>query len=215
VLVFIDDSGDAGFKIGQGSSKSLVIACCVFEAHQSAESTAEAIRSYRHTLGWHPLQEFKFSKTRSDIRRGFMEAVRAQDFFVRAVIMQKGKIYSAHLQQDHRSFYNYAIQTVLSNSNGTIRDASIKIDGSGDRTYKKAAIAYLRREVNKRSGGGVVRKAGFVDSKGDQLIQLADMVAGAIRHSVDSDRADAGDYRGLLTPRLVRDRRSDVWDWGR
>lgn len=191
------------------------MACCVFETYQSAESAAAVIRAYREQLGWHPLQEFKFSKTRADIRRGFLEAVRREDFFVRAVIMQKGKIYSAHLQQDHKSFYNYAIQTVLSNSNGTIREASIKIDGSGDRTYKRAAIAYLRREVNRRSGGGVVRKAGFVDSKTDQLIQLADMVAGAIRCSVDSDRPDAGDYRGLLTPRLVRDHRSDVWNWGR
>lgn len=214
MLVFIDDSGDAGFKIAQGSTRSLVIACCVFEDNAAAERTANVIREFRASLGWHPRAEFKFSKSRADIRRAFLEAVRGEDFFVRAVIMQKDRIYSQHLQQDHRSFYNYAIQTVLSYSNGTIRNASVKIDGSGDRTYKKAAIAYLRSEVTKR-GGGVVAKVRFVDSKTDQLIQLADMVAGAIRHSVDSDKPDAGDYRGLLTPRLKKDSRSDVWDWGR
>lgn len=212
MYVFIDDSGDAGFRLGEGSSDSLVIACCVFPDADSAELAAGEIRKIRSELGWHTSHEFKFSKTRADIRMQFLVRLAKQNFFIRAIVLPKKDIYSDFLKTEHKSFYNFAIQSVLSNSGGTIQNASIRIDGSGGREYRKAAIAYFRRESQAKDAG-IIRRVSFVDSHRDQLIQLADMVAGSIRCSHDSNRVDSGQYLGALNAR-IRDPRSDIWVFG-
>jgi hypothetical protein len=43
-LVFIDDSGDPGFKIGEGSSSHLIMGCVIFDNPLIAEKTALAIK---------------------------------------------------------------------------------------------------------------------------------------------------------------------------
>ena len=212
MYVFIDDSGDAGFRLGEGSSDSLVIACCVFPDADSAELAADEIREIRSELGWHSAHEFKFSKTRTDIRMMFLSRIASHNFFIRAIVLPKKAIYSDFLKTEHKSFYNFAIQSVLSNSGGTIQNASIRIDGSGGREYRKAAISYFRREA-KSKDAQIIRKVSFVDSHRDQLIQLADMVAGSIRCAHDASRSDAGQYLGVLRKR-VRDPRSDIWVFG-
>ena len=43
MLVFVDDSGDPGFKIGKGSSPVFVISCVIFDDDLEAEKTADEI----------------------------------------------------------------------------------------------------------------------------------------------------------------------------
>lgn len=211
MLVFIDDSGDPGFKTDAGSSTHLVIACCVFEDEQAAEATADAIRAFRTSIGWPESREFKFAKTARDIRVGLLREVAKHDFFVRTVVFEKARIRSELLTTDHAKFYNFAIATVLSHSNGTIRNARVKVDGSGGRIYKQAVANYLRRGAN-IAAPGTIERVGFADSRSNQLIQLADMVAGAVRRSRDTDHADRTAFIMALRPRLA-DPRSDVWDF--
>ncbi len=63
-LVFIDDSGDPGFKLDRGSSKHFVIACIIFNDPLDAEEAALLIKKYRRGLGWRQDREFKFNKTK-------------------------------------------------------------------------------------------------------------------------------------------------------
>ncbi|MGK2896810.1 MAG: DUF3800 domain-containing protein [Candidatus Saccharimonadales bacterium] len=46
----------------------------------------------------------------------------------------------------------------------------------------------------------------FVNSQNDNLIQLADMVAGAILRSTQKDKTDHNDYLPLLKKRV-----EDIW----
>ena len=211
VYVFIDDSGDSGFKLDTGSTRHFVIACCVFESSESAERTANRIRSFRDSLGWSPMEEFKFSKTRPEIRFSFLNQICSNDFFVRAIVVDKRLVRSDHLISQHKAFYNYIINLVLTNSAGTIRDAKVKIDGSGSREYKKAMENYLKSQT-KSAESRVVEGVSFVNSKGDQLIQLADMVAGATRRSFDDSKSDSGDYAKVLR-RVWRQVKSDIWEF--
>jgi hypothetical protein len=212
VLVFVDDSGDAGFKLGQGSSEHLVIACCVFRNADDAELAADSIRALRSGLKWHPDQEFKFSKTREDIRLQFLTAVRPFDFFVRSIVIDKKIITSQTFKTDRISFYNYAIQEVLTHSFGTIADAKVRVDGKGSREYVKAAGKYFKEQAN--SNNNVISSVKFVDSKGDQLIQLADMFAGAIRRAHDTGHNKQQLYFEALQPFTKRSS-SDIWLFGK
>lgn len=50
MLVFIDDSGDPGFKINRGSSRYFVIALVIFKDELEAEKTAVAIKELRRSF---------------------------------------------------------------------------------------------------------------------------------------------------------------------
>lgn len=67
----------------------------------------------------------------------------------------------------------------MRHNEAAIRNASVKIDGSGDRKFKNALYAYLRKQLS----AGTIRKLKFANSRNDNLIQLADMMAGAIARS--------------------------------
>ena len=212
MFVFIDDSGDAGFKLGQGSSEHLVIACCIFESNDDAEQAAETIRGFRNKLKWNRDQEFKFSKTREDIRLDFFKEITESKFFVRAIVIDKKIITSPTFKADRVSFYNYAIQEVLTHSFGAISEAKVRIDGKGSREYVKAAARYFKEQAN--TNDNVIANVKFVDSKGDQLIQLADMFAGAIKRTHDTGHSKQAIYRNALAP-FIRRASSDIWVFGK
>ena len=61
-LVFIDDSGDPGFKAG-ASSNNFIMASAVFIDEKIATKVNCAISDFRRSLGWQDETEFKFRKT--------------------------------------------------------------------------------------------------------------------------------------------------------
>jgi hypothetical protein len=87
---------------------------------------------------------------------------------------------------------------VLQHSEGTIENASIKIDGSGDRIFRKSFISYLRKELN-QGDRHVVKNCKLVDSKSNVLIQMADMVAGAVRRSYDESKREHSLYKDIIS----------------
>lgn len=204
MLVFIDDSGDAGFKLEKGSSRFFVIACVVFDDNLDAEETSLKIKRLRRSLKWRDDHEFKFNKTTKQIRQAFLTEVKNCHFRIRAILVDKSLIRSPELRSNKTKFYNYMIKEVLAKSDGKIVDGRIRLDGHEDRAYKKAAVTYFRQHANPH--GGVIKDLKFVDSKSDSLIQLADMVAGSIMRTVQSDKTDSVDYLRIIEPRI-----EDLW----
>ena len=60
MLVFIDESGDPGFRLTQGSSPVFVAAMVIFENHEAAQETEAVIRDAMRAMSVRP--EFKFNK---------------------------------------------------------------------------------------------------------------------------------------------------------
>ncbi len=197
MLVFIDDSGDAGFKLGKGSSEFFVISAIVFDDNLEVEKAAVAIKQFRRELGFSDRVEFKFNGSRNEIRKKFLETVNKFDFRIRSLVIDKKIIRSVELRNNKYSFYGYAIKTLLKYSNNSILEASIKIDGSGDRAFRKTFLTYLRKELNS-SHIKIVKNCKLVDSKGNMLVQMADMVAGSIRRSYDESKKDHQEYKNII-----------------
>lgn len=150
MLVFIDDSGDPGFKLDKGSSAFFVIALVIFDDEMQAEKVAIAIKE---------------------------------------------------LRSSKNSFYGYAIKSVLKHSGGTIQNAKIKIDGSGDRIFRKSFLSYLRRQLNSEEKQ-IMKSCKLVDSRGNVLVQLADMIAGSIHRSHNTTKNDAKSYKSIIKQRI-------------
>lgn len=207
MYVFIDDSGDPAFKLAQGSTSHFVIACVVFTGSNSAEVASSSIKDFKTNSGISINQELKFNKTRFDLQKEFFKHIQNLDFFVRAVVIDKRDIHSQYFINNTKSMYNYAIKEVLSKSAHLLIDAKVKIDGSAGREARQALAAYIKNQVNNAEVKSVL-KVKHVDSKSDNLIQLADMVAGAIRRSHEGDKTDK--YKLMLYP-IISKENSDIW----
>lgn len=212
MLVFIDDSGDAGFKLDRGSSQHFVIACIIFDDNLDAEETALKIKRLRRELNWRDDHEFKFNKMNKALRLQFLGHIKNCSFRVRAIVADKSIIRSPELRRNKNKFYNYMIKEVLSKSDGVMRDARIRLDGHEDRAYKKAAATYFRQQVNARSN--VIRDMKFVNSKNDNLIQLADMIAGSILRSTQKTKTDNQDYMKIIKKRIgISNKKTRFLSW--
>jgi hypothetical protein len=202
MLVFIDESGDPGFKVAKGSSAVFVAAMVIFQTGADAAETQVRIAASaarRLHKG-----EFKFSKSRGDVRDAFFEAVCGCPFSVRAIVVQKEKIYSPHLKTVKETFYEFFVKQMLRHDSGSLDGAKVVIDGSGDRAFKRQLSTAIQKKVR----AGAVKQCRFSDSKADPLIQLADMCAGAIARSYRTDRADSLRWRKMLSPKI-----EDIWDF--
>ena len=207
MLVLIDESGDAGFKLDKGSSPFFVLTSVIFDDNLQAEKTAVELKLLRQELGFDEGYEFHFNNCSERLRKAFLEKAAAQQFRVRALVFDKAKIRSEELRTKESSFYNYAVKLLLKDAKGRIKDASVKLDGKGDRVYKRATGTYLRQQLNNSRSDRVISKFKFVDSKTDILIQLADMVSGSLFFSY-RDKPTSNRYKNIIKTRM-----ENVWEF--
>jgi hypothetical protein len=207
MLVFIDDSGDPGFKLDKGSTRFFVISLVIFDDELEAEKTAVAIKELKRTLCFPDTVEFKFFKSRPEVRVAFLKKVARYDFRVRSLVIDKTLVRSIELKSNKNSFYAYAIKMVLAYNGGKIECAKIKIDGSGDRVFRKSFLSYLRKNLNTQEKT-VMSSCTLVDSRANVLIQLADMVAGSVRRSYDVGKRDAEVYKKIISKQI-----EDEWQF--
>jgi len=203
LLIFIDESGDPGFKLGRGSTSHFVVAMVIFDKNEDAEFAAKVIKEASSDLKIKP--EFKFNKSRDLIKDEFFNRVKKCKFRVRALVVDKEKIYSKNLREDDEKFYNYFVRLLIDFKELKFNDVSIKIDGSGDREFKKELNRYLRSQIK----SDLKLKIELVDSNNNYLIQLADMVAGAIAKSYPNQiRAANNRWRQSLGKKV-----ENTWDF--
>jgi hypothetical protein len=202
-LAFIDDAGDPGFKFDSGSSRYFVIACVIFANRESAEAVMTEMCELRRLFGWNKNHEFKFNKLRRADIKTSLAAIAEHTFTTHAAIVDKTLVQNHELKTKPASFYNFVIREVLARAD-TLENAKVRLDGNSSKAYKKQIVAYFKKAVNTQS-----RKiAGFdvVDSKKDDLVQLADLVVGSIYRSLQTDKTDRLDYLNIIRKRI-----DDIW----
>ncbi|MBI2103572.1 DUF3800 domain-containing protein [Candidatus Woesebacteria bacterium] len=207
MLVFIDDSGDPSFAIEKGASKVFVICCVIFKDELEAEKTAVAIKELRRRLKFSDKVEFKFNGSSYETRLEFLKAIKPFSFKIRALVVRKEKIRSEQLRANKQSFFGYFIKMVLKYNAGTILDAKVRIDGSGDRLFRRRFLTYLRKQLNTRQRK-IMKNARLVDSKTNVLIQMADMLAGTIRRYKEGEKKDASEYWKQIEGKI-----HDCWEF--
>ncbi len=102
MLVFIDESGCSGFKLRRGSDAIFAVAMVTMANGAAALATQAAIERARKASGHKT--EFRFSKCSHEVRDAFFTAVRNAPFSVRAIVVEKERIYSAHLRSNSEQF---------------------------------------------------------------------------------------------------------------
>lgn len=197
MLVFLDETGDPGLKLDCGSSKYFVVTLIVFEENEEAEALDKRVSLLKHELGFNKFHEIKFNKCNREIRERFLRSIIPYNFFYFAIAINKEKLYGEGFGYKE-SFYKYASGLVFQNAKTYLSDATIIIDGSGSKDFRNQLSSYLRKKI----GGGYIKKIKLQDSKRNNLLQLADMISGAVNRSF-SEKTDSKVYRDVIKCREI------------
>jgi len=96
------------------------------------------------------------------------------------------------------TIYLYAIKELLTKLK--LNKPTIVIDGVTNKKYIQFARTYLRKAL--RQHGVEKCKIGFVDSRKDVVVQLADIIVGSIARSYNKNKPDHSDYLQLLETKI-------------
>lgn len=203
MLIYIEDSGDPGLKVKRGSSKVFVLVMVIFEDDLDAEEMALKIKRLRQELKKNENFEFKFNKCSKRFRIRFLSVVSPFKFRARALVIFKDRVDAKRIKSK-QSFYNLAIGLLLKYNKNTLKNAKLRLDGKGEREFRKRLLTCLRKEL-KGAERKVIKNLRFRNSKNDVLVQLADMIAGSVNRSFSSKK-DAKAYFDIIKKKI-----EEIW----
>lgn len=200
MFVYLDESGDTGFKFNQGSTRFFVITLLLVDDPIPIQVAIDELRA---SLGFSPRDEFKFSHSAKDVRERFLRELRRHPIAVRALVVDKTLLTRPHMRK-RETFYNYLIKLILQHDGGAIANATLVLDESvKSKQAQRHLGSSLRHALNNDPAAPKVRAIVHHASHTDNLIQATDMVSGAI-YSAHAK----GDDSYL---RLVRMKVQDLW----
>ena len=203
MLVFVDESGDTGLKFSEGSSDLFTVALVIFEENDEAEATGERITLLRRELRKPADFEFHFKENSDGTGRAFLEALARYNFFYFGFVVNKAALYADSLLTT-KAFYAYACGLIFESAKPYLDDAVVKIDASGGRKFQRELASYLKTKINTPGTAGQrISSITAKDSRGSNMLQLADMVCGAIARSYREDKAEAGRFRKIIKHREI------------
>ncbi|MFK5923758.1 MAG: DUF3800 domain-containing protein [Verrucomicrobiota bacterium] len=205
--MFVDESGDTGLKLGQGSSERFVVTLVVFEDVEDAHAAEARIKQLRHELGVKKEFEFHYSRMKPSYHEPFFQALGQEHFFYCSIAINKRKLIGPGFKVKE-SFYKYACRLVFENVKPLLDNAKIVIDGSGSREFKRELSSYLKKHMNSTDHNFKrIKKVQMEDSRKNDLIQLADMICGAVARKL------AGKSNGIKHHRYIRHLELRVQEW--
>ncbi len=187
-------------KLAAGSSDFFVVGLIAFQSAESADGVARTIENLKRKIKAPSHFEFHFSKTKHDWRISFMKEVNGLDFSYYAVVINKAALTGPGFW-DKESFYKYACRLVLSNAQAVLHEATVVLDSCGDKHFRRSLSSYLKRQINDPEAPFIkIRTLRTEKSHSNNLLQLADMICGAIHRSMTTKK-DADVYRKWIRPR--------------
>jgi|SRR5579871_3919970 len=197
MLVLIDESGDCGFKFKQGSSSFFTCVAVVFSDVLSIDACDRGIDDIRRRLKEPSNFEFHFSHCPNSIRSTFLAGVAPERFNYYGFVIDKRKLRADNFN-DPQKFYEFAVGIVCENAKKLFNNSKVTIDKNGDRRFRARLEKSLKSQMVDADGKCLLKKVGMEESHSNNLIQLADMICGAVARSYTA--SDDG-YRKLVKER--------------
>lgn len=196
-----DESGDASFAFKKGASRYFVIAMIATEYPDKLRSRIQEIKK---ELSFPETYEFKFHKlTGKKKSNDIFYLISREEFFAWALIVDKSSLNDSFMLIPAREFYIYFITELIRQIPPEFQhNATLILDEFGG----KANVATeARRLLRARNIDRHFKKIVSKDSVKEPLIQLADLVAGAISHR-DS-------IHGTLLAEMIEPKMRDVIEY--
>lgn len=202
MFVFIDESGDTGLDISKGATRYFAIFMVVFEDREEALACDQRIDLLRRELRLDLRYEFHFHRNSNRVREAFFKVVLPYQFFYYGIVVNKEKLFGQGFH-NKESFYKYASGLLFENAKERLEHATVIIDESGRQLFKYQLAAYLKRKINIENHHRYIKKVKMQDSKRNNLLQLTDMIAGAVHRSLIDAGKDGQRFRAIIKPREI------------
>lgn len=199
MLVFIDESEDTGLKIVEGATKYFVITMVVFSEHDEALSCDKRIDLLRRELRLAEDFEFHFHRNSNRVRGAFFKAILPYQLFYYGIVINKPKLFGEGFN-NKESFYKYACGLLFENAKDKLEHAIVVIDESGRELFKYQLAKYLKSKMNIEDKNRI-KKVKMQNSKNNNLLQLADMIAGAVNRILDAGKKSKIIFREFIKAR--------------
>ena len=172
-----DESGDVSLSFGKGASRYFVVAAI---GTLQAQALRQALADTRRDLKLRADYEFGFNTMAASarLRRGVFSALRNADFEAWALVVDKTTLPDVFRGMRRVDFYLYFVTELLEVIPADQREGSTLIldEFGGEPALPLELRRYMKRRGIPRHFSRVLTKR----SKSEPLIQVADLVAGAV-----------------------------------
>ena len=202
MLAFVDESGDTGSKISNRSSRYFVVAVVVFRDKSDAQACDDAIAELRMELYPQINYEFHYAHRSQRVKEIFIRSVSQCLFTYHTVAIDKAPQHISSVGLEYGdALHRFSILKALELSMSHLDNANfanITIDNGGERKSKDRLTSYLRQNLRRQDEDRTVRKIKMQDSKANNLLQLADYVAGIVNRALRGEPREADFMRQYL-----------------
>ena len=88
------------------------------------------------------------------------------------------------------------------NAKPYLNNATVIIDGSGSKDFRRELERYLKKRINQAKGNlRYIEKVKIEDSKKNNLLQVTDMIGGAVGRSYKYKKKDRKIFRNIINHR--------------
>ena len=179
MLAFVDESGDTGRKILNRSSLYFAVAVVIFRDNEDAQACEQAIQRLRHSLGLPARYEFHYAENSFRVKEAFLKTISTHRFEYHAFAINKGATDGALRTAFHEGLYKFASRRAFEIANPRLaRNMNVTIDEREGKQFRNEIARHLRRHVIDDKGNTLIGRLSMRRSSGDNLLQLADYVAG-------------------------------------
>jgi hypothetical protein len=198
VNVYVDESGDPGTRFRLGSPAIFVVSLVIVN---DPTPIVVALDALRQAFG-KPSYEFKFTAMNDSARERFFLTLAKQDFRAHCRVLDKRLV----LNRTSLTATDVYVR-VLTRALGDVLDdlvhANVVIDQSAKvRKAQRQLTERIRGELCLGSSGdAIINDIRFANSRTETLVQVADMIAGAVARSLT--RADDRFVKLIPTRRLT------------
>ncbi len=187
--IAIDESGDTGRKLWRGSSKWFVLSAAIVpDFINGCGPVCQSVSKYQQQNmdGY----ELHYSKNSHQQHMDFLQYMHDKDFVFASVAIDKRRLLvrKPHVLRTKMSLLHYAFDNLFDQLQPWLDNPTVLIDASGSRHFNRALSRHLIDLFGSRHKGDIhsIKQVLTVDSRQEPLVQLADYVAGATRHYVDT-----------------------------
>ena len=122
------------------------------------------------------------------------------------MVLDKRILDASFRKKIEKNLYDICFKLLLEDSVKDEKEVKVRLDGSAGREFRKTVTVSLRRFLNEKKKEKIKLDFKVVDSKGDVIIQLVDIVVGSIRRGYSSSKGDSDLYKSIIKEKIISEK---------
>lgn len=182
-----------------GTSPHFVLAGVLVDSQRALDTCEAGLIEFRRERGI-SRAEFKFNKCADSVRRSYLSSAARLPWRYFAVVLDKAGL-RMESAAPKEGLYKLAVSLLLDEASTHLSDAVVVFDSFGSREFRQTMSSYCKARSTRSDGSVGVKRVLAQASHSSHLLQLADMVAGAVARVHRAGGARDLEYQAAINAR--------------